>query len=142
LLRGVFYWYDDDMQEKTIVAKAFVINSDGLILVLRRSKTAPTRPLTWDLPGGGVDFGEDPTEAVIREAKEEAELDLKDVRVFITKTTNKEKYVVRLLYFAYTDTTKVVLSFEHDDYRWVTKKEFDELGIPNLYKDCLHHVPQ
>lgn len=130
------------MQEKTIVAKAFVINSDGLILVLRRSKTAPTRPLTWDLPGGGVDFGEDPTEAVIREAKEEAELDLKDARVFITKTTNEEKYVVRLLYFAYTGTAKIVLSFEHDDYRWVTKKEFGELDIPNLYKDCLHYLPQ
>lgn len=129
------------MKEKTIVAKVFVINSKGLILALRRSKTDTLRPLTWDLPGGSVEYGEDPADAVVREAEEEAGLKLEGVQLFITKTTNEKSYVVRLLYYAHTYVDKITLSFEHDKYRWVTKQEFDQLNTPSRYKDCLKYLP-
>lgn len=128
------------MQEKTIVVKVFVINTRGLILALRRSKTDRIRPLEWDLPGGGVDYGEDPTDAVVREAEEEAGLTIKSPRVFITKTSSNKKYVVRLLYYAHIDTESITLSLEHDEYKWVTKEEFDQLNIPSYYKDCLQYL--
>src|SRR5665213_284248 len=104
------------MQEKTIVAKVFVVDTKGLILALRRSKSDPIRPLEWDLPGGGVDYGEDPTDAVIREADEEAGLKIKDPKIFVTKTSNNKKYVVRLLYYVHVDRESITLSFEHDEY--------------------------
>jgi 8-oxo-dGTP diphosphatase len=125
------------MQEKSIVAKVFIFNSEGQILTLLRSQTVKNRPGTWDLPGGTVEFGEDPTDAVIRETKEEANIDLKNVQVFITKTTNEEKYVIRVLYYAHLDNPDISLSHEHDEYKWVTKDEFKDLNIPTKYKDCL-----
>ncbi len=130
------------MPEIKIVAKVFVINPKGLILTLQRSKTDHIRPLEWDLPGGSVDYGEDPTDAVVREAKEEADLSLKDVQIFATKTTNNGNYVVRLLYCAHTNTDSVTLSPEHGDYKWVTRPEFNELDIPDYYKNCLQHLPE
>jgi len=38
---------------------------------MRRTETAPSNPLKWDLPGGDVEYGEDPKKAILREIKEE-----------------------------------------------------------------------
>jgi len=47
-------------------AVAVVRNEQGEILLQRRSDTGD-----WELPGGGIDPGEEPAEAVIREVLEE-----------------------------------------------------------------------
>lgn len=129
------------MQEKILTAKVFVINKDGLILAIRRSKTDPRRPLTWDLPGGVVEHGEDPTETAGRELTEETGLRSKDTKIIATRTTNENRYIVRLIYVTHFDQDEshmtITLSYEHDQYKWVTKKEFVELDLPASYKDCL-----
>ena len=48
---------------------AFILNSKGQLLTLRRSK-APAKG-TLDLPGGFVDIGENINEALMREVKDE-----------------------------------------------------------------------
>lgn len=128
--------------EKILVAKAYLINSGGLILVLRRSETDTNRPLTWDLPGGSVEDGEDPKDAVIRETEEESGIKLNDPRIFITKTTNKTGYVIRLLYYAYVKDENIIVSSEHDLFKWVKRDQFRELNIPEYYKDCLDNLPK
>jgi 8-oxo-dGTP diphosphatase len=134
------------MNEKTILAKIFVIDKDGLILTLRRSKTDTRWPLTWDLPGEMVEYGEDPTAAVIRETDEEAGLKIKDPQVFNIYTTNmnssnKEEYIIRLIYYTFTKDKNVKLSYEHDLFKWVTKEEFLELDAPTYYKQAIAHLP-
>src|SRR4051812_2166768 len=54
-----------------IIAKVLVINEDGQVLLVRRSKTDPNRPGDWDYPGGGVESGEDYAAAAARELLEE-----------------------------------------------------------------------
>jgi len=50
----------------TIGAFAFIFNEQGRILLCHR------RDLNvWNLPGGGVESGELPTEAVVREVRED-----------------------------------------------------------------------
>ena len=55
---------------------AFVLNSKGQLLTLRRSK-APAKG-TLDLPGGFADIGETIDEALMREVKEETGLNVKE----------------------------------------------------------------
>lgn len=43
-------------------------------LTLRRSAADSKHPGYWDLPGGGVDFGENHLQAIEREIKEETGL--------------------------------------------------------------------
>jgi len=56
------------------VAAYAVILRDNLILLSRLSPHITTDEL-WTLPGGGLDHGEDPRHAVLREVKEETGLD-------------------------------------------------------------------
>ncbi len=55
------------------------VRNDGIILIQRSNP-----PFGFALPGGFVDYGESLEEAVIREAKEETDLDLEDLRQFHT----------------------------------------------------------
>lgn len=52
---------------------------EGVVLIERSNP-----PFGWALPGGFVDYGESLEEAAIREAKEETNLDLADLRQFHT----------------------------------------------------------
>lgn len=53
-----------------ISAYALIRDSDN-ILLCRLSKELPRWEGCWTLPGGGLDFGESPEEAVVREVEEE-----------------------------------------------------------------------
>lgn len=52
-----------------------VIEKDGKILLAKRNHE-PFKDY-WCIPGGHIEFGEDPENAVIREVKEEVGLDIK-----------------------------------------------------------------
>ena len=48
-----------------VSAKALIINQDGDVLLVKE------RHNDWDLPGGGIDYGETPQQALERELHEE-----------------------------------------------------------------------
>jgi ADP-ribose pyrophosphatase YjhB (NUDIX family) len=54
-----------------------VLDPQGRILLQRRTDDG-----TWGLPGGLLEIGEAPEEAVVRETKEEMGLDIRDVELF------------------------------------------------------------
>jgi ADP-ribose pyrophosphatase YjhB (NUDIX family) len=64
----------DDGIVRLLRVGAYAICRDGdRILCCRLAATEPS-PGAWTLPGGGVDFGEDPAAAVLRELEEETGL--------------------------------------------------------------------
>ena len=116
--------------------KAIILNEDGKILAIRRSNTAPTRPLYWDLPGGILEEGEDKVEAIKREIKEETGLEVESISVISEGTWHEEDYSwTTTCYLAKPKTTNITLSYEHDEYKWVTKEEFKELKALPLHKE-------
>ncbi len=111
------------MQER-IVAKIFLENSSGEILILRRSHTAPRRALEWDLPGGWVELGEDPLQAAIRELKEEAGIVIESLQEALMTTDEQDMTIIRHYLIGITGNPPVTLSYEHDQYKWIAKNKF------------------
>jgi 8-oxo-dGTP diphosphatase len=110
--------------------KAFVFNPEGKILTLFRTETAPTRPNTWDLPGGDLEWGEDAIESIVREIKEETGLSVTNVRPFDVESLINPagNFWISIAYYAQASSSDVTMSFEHNAFKWVTVSEFLEMN--------------
>ena len=118
---------DKKRKNMGVTQKAVIFRDDGKFLAIRRSETAPSYPLAWDLPGGELDYGEDPFAGIIREIKEETGLKVKDLKPFdVFGHENPVGFWVTIAYRCKTLSDTVVISWEHTEYRWVTKEEFLE----------------
>lgn len=131
--------YDPYYKEEKVTAivgqKIIIQNEKGEILLLKRSKKS-TRAGGWDFAGGGLGKGENPLEGAKREVKEETGLDIETIKpIDITSFINDENdFVIIIAYLASTQLNEVVLSWEHDDYKWERKEKILEEELPDLLK--------
>lgn len=113
---------------------AIIVNSKGEFLMLQFHPPFPK----WHFPGGRLDDGEDATEALIREVKEETNLDIYDLNPVFTKVfTSERKYGVFFIARA-KEPYEVKISSEHQDYKWFGKKDIDSIDFyKSFYKKLL-----
>ena len=55
---------------------AMIFDDEGRLLMLKRGAAAKNERGCWEIPGGGVDFGETLAQAIVREIKEEIGVDI------------------------------------------------------------------
>lgn len=117
------------MKKIGVSQKAIIFDREGKILVLRRSGTALSNPGKWDFPGGDLEFGEDAIGGIIREIREETGLEVKNLNLFdVESHINKEgDFWVTIAYIAKAVSDKVILSYEHDEFKWLTAEDFLKL---------------
>jgi 8-oxo-dGTP diphosphatase len=60
----------------------FVNDREEILLFLRDNDPKIPYPNTWDVPGGHVEDGETPEACIVREMKEEMDLDLRSFELF------------------------------------------------------------
>lgn len=118
-----------------IGVKIVLINHHKSVLLLRRSDKAKNAG-RWDLPGGGVDKGEDPKDAASRELREETDIVSDRFVPVDTHYALEEEGDLVTIGFAgiIPDNAVVTLSWEHDMYEWVSHNELDDYDIPDLYR--------
>ena len=112
--------------------KALLYWEDKL-LILQKKDRQGFKP--WELPGGGVEFGEDPQAALTREVREETGLTMEFVCPLATWRYQKgaSEYLTGLICLCTTDTSQVRLSHEHIDYRWIEPHELSSYPMhPSL----------
>ena len=52
--------------------------------LLRDDKPGIPYPNMWDIPGGHAEYGETPEQCIVREMKEEMDLNLEEIRVVLS----------------------------------------------------------
>lgn len=110
--------------------KAVILNQQGEILAIFRTETAPSSPSTWDFPGGELEAGEDPIESIRREIQEETGVEVGDLVPFDVEShtyEDEEEFWVTIVYKALAKNDVIKLSFEHNDFRWVSPEGFLKL---------------
>ena len=117
---------------KQFVAMKAFVEHEGKVLILRESAThkSNTGAGSYDVPGGRVDAGENPMEALRREVKEETGLEVEIGQLFSMLEWQRPIYgedcQIFGLYFRCTTTdTAVQLSKEHDQFEWIDPKDHE-----------------
>ena len=104
---------------------AAIIKKDGKYLICQRSADDECG-LQWEFPGGKLEEGETLEECIIREIKEELNLDIKVLDVFTTNVYHIfDKEVLFTVFNAEIVGGTMKLN-EHNDARWVTLEELPD----------------
>ena len=114
---------EDSKESRYKGAVATIFDSKGRVLILLRGAGAHWMPLHWGAPGGLIEPGESPKDAVTREVEEETTLKVTNlVRLYVSETD--------IVHFATKDYVgDVQLDYEHDDFAWVYPEELTNYNI-------------
>lgn len=105
-----------------------VIERQGMILACRR-RLGKTDGGKWEFPGGKIEPGEQPREALRRELREE--LGLKDLQVLelVDRTTTARKHkTIDLTCFRVSVKTATLSSVDHDKLLWLAPANLNILN--------------
>ena len=139
------------------VAAYAVIVRGGEVLLSRLAPSISEGGL-WTLPGGGIDFGEHPDDAVVREVHEETGLDCRlgrplwigsAHRVVDRETEPTDMHSVRIVYDAWVaadapDPRVVEVDGSTVDARWLRVEDVESGVVPTapMVREALaHHWP-
>lgn len=111
---------------KTVTA-ALIIKDDK-ILICQRSKD-DKQPEKWEFPGGKIEPGETLEECLVREIREELNIDI-DIDVkFGESIYEYPSGVIRLVGFLAKWRSGEIKLNVHDDCRWVSRDELKEFDF-------------
>jgi 8-oxo-dGTP diphosphatase len=111
-----------EQTKKQVEVVAAIIKQDDLILCVQRGfNKYDYISFKYEFPGGKIEKGESKEEAIIREIKEELNLDIEIKSQFMT--VNHEYPNFNLIMHSFLCTSKNVnlTLTEHVSYQWLTK---------------------
>jgi mutator protein MutT len=120
---------------------------ENKVLLIQRAQNDNYNDI-WEMPGGGVDIGENPKMSLIRELQEEVGIiididNLKYLDYFefhnIEKNIHKRKFCFKVT----INSNKIILSHEHSNYKFFSSEEVillkDSATYPDNYNIWTNH---
>jgi len=114
-----------------------ILRKDNKVLLL---KTITSK---WELPGGRMDFGENVKQSLQREIKEELgfkKVELGNLVNDWSFTSIREEINYHFIIFdfeIYTKESKIRLSDEHIEYKWIGINDFEKMDMREGHKESL-----
>lgn len=117
-----------------------IIEKGGKVLIVKTSDIDPA-PFTWEIPGGGINWGEDLKEGFDREIKEELgedfEIEIGDpiyVAPWVHPYRRYLAYAVWVFFICKYKKGEVKLCSEHCDYKWIKPEEYKKYPMVEMVK--------
>lgn len=99
-----------------------IILKENKILVTQRSEKM-NLPLKWEFPGGKIEENETPENCLLREIKEELNLEIELLEKLEVKCFNYNTFSINLIPFISKYLAGEIVLVEHKDFKWLTKEE-------------------
>jgi len=119
-------------------ANAIIYDEDRVLMKLRDNDPSVPYPGIWCLPGGHIDRGETPKQAVIRECQEECGYKLKNPRKYKTylyKFIKGEPEVA--VFFEEYDGKQRIICKEGADMRFLPSGEIKKYDLFETHKELV-----
>lgn len=97
---------------------AAIIKKGDKYLITQRS-ISDKLPLKWEFPGGKVEIGETPEECLIREIKEELNLEVAVGEKVATSTYSYGSGTISLVAYSAQIIGGSIILLDHNDAKWV-----------------------
>ena len=116
------------MERKHYNVVAAVVEVDGKVLCMQRGESRyDYTSHHWEFPGGKIEPGETPEQAVHRELLEEMDFDVKVHELLATVTHDYPDFTITLAASRCTATTTAFTMREHAASRWLPWDELKTL---------------
>ena len=120
------------------VVAALIWDNDKFMICQRPENKA--RPLLWEFAGGKVDLGETKEEALKRELREELDIEVEVLDVFMSVVHEYDDITIELTVFNAKITKGIPEKLEHNDIRWVSKDEIKDYNFCPADEDILNKL--
>lgn len=110
---------------KTVRVVAAIIINDGKVFATQRGYGECKDG--WEFPGGKIDAGETPEEALVREIKEELDTEVKVKELLETVEYDYPKFHLSMDCFICKIKAGELVLKEHEASQWLTKETLDSV---------------
>ena len=114
-----------------IVAAAALVDADNRVLIARRPQGKSMAGL-WEFPGGKVDAGETPEQALIRELREELDIEICDTCIapFTFASYTYEAFHLLMPLYLCRSWEGEILPRENQEIAWVRAMRLADYPMP------------
>lgn len=109
------------------VVAAIIIHNNQILCVQRSENKLNYISQKWEFPGGKIEVGETRGETIKREISEELKMDINVKEEFITVSHQYPDFHLTMHSFICSSENKELTLTEHIDYKWLDKKELNQL---------------
>jgi 8-oxo-dGTP diphosphatase len=115
------------VRTRKLVVAALV--REGTRVLMSRRRPDQPMPGLWEFPGGKVEPGESPTEALAREVREELGCEIEVGRIFEVVFHVYDEFDLYMLVYAATITSGTPRAVEVAEIAWVEAARLPELDL-------------
>lgn len=121
------------------VVAAVIQNEEGKILIAQRNLKKSQGGL-WEFPGGKIEPNETKEEAIIREIKEEMDIDIEAKKFIGQKVFNYPDKEINLIAIECKQIKGDIKLNEHEDIKWVNKNELRNFNFAPADKFIINAI--